>query len=1371
MPDIVHEYQELEALINERASAREGGGERPGAAHGEQQDEVTPLIAPLTIQTAAPLPWPLTQHKRHQAPRDLERGTAGEPSQPSSTTSLLNTLQVKTRKAMTRLRRRPVYRAGHRRGARAQFPSRKLYLHAPPSTEAPRNIIRNTKYNALTFIPKVLYEQFRYFFNLYFLGITITQFFPPLKVGFLFTYIAPLVLVLSITMCKELIDDVRRAVRDRAVNNEEYMRLRPEASSSADTEAVKSKDIVVGDVLVLHPGQRVPADCVVLHLVSDDAPIAECYAKSDQLDGETDWKMRRPLAFTQERGVPFLTSPESRAIFEIEAANKRLYSFAGRAIYREAGNTRSDLDDVQTEAITLDNTIWASMVLTSPTDAVVLVVYTGGETRQRLNTNAPRVKAGLFDHEVDRKSMYLFWIQFVAAFVYGALSGHSPLHSTFYLTCFRFLLLFSALIPISLRVNIDLAKILFSILIRRDKEMQTPIVRSTTIPEQLGRVGYVMSDKTGTLTQNSMTFRSLRIGVGSYDTLTPADYDALRELVHAAYLADDTPDEPRTTRTRQLVPDVTGANGTTDGTVLLRTLNGATFTPRPLSVQGDGLATQQAVNRRLLEALRSLALCNTVTPILREGAPEDAEIDAESTLRCWSASHLRELVAAKKLPGAPDTNALPAGVDLACNPDVEFITLQASSPDEISLVHMAAALNLTLRGRTKEHVLLQTPLGTMERYRILYTFPFTSASKRMGIVLQDEETGQATLYMKGADSVMLSLAVGETIWVSEQVTALASKGLRTLVFGQRDLTQEELEEFGRLYKKASEAIENRAARMAESEATLLRALTITAVTGVEDRLQQDVKLTIQNLQAAGIRVFLLTGDKSDTSRCIATSTGLLTPGTNFYEITRETYSSKLATAPGHSLELMPQRDNILDQGLITGEKVKASLLFCEYIFTELERIAERGYVDVPVVDGDVLAAVIDTLPSFTLKEFRGETVDKTERKLAAQAEQAVLQQTGLPDRTRCKKPKYNARLGTGLASMFILTVSRCPSFICARCSPEQKAIITKMVGVMHTDAVCCDTRCRCRRSKVGVLAIGDGGNDVSMIQAASVGVGLAGKEGQQASLAADFSLQRFSDLSPLLLYHGRLNTIRAYGMAHFIFGRGLAITVMQAIFSALFYFSTVPLFTGWLLLGYTVVYTSLPIVAICLDKDLPRSYMLEYPRLYQDSLKNVHGSTRQFLKWIAISIFQGTVIMFLAQFLIGGRPDELSGANFYNMTCMTFTTLIIVELLTLGFSIHEWTPVMFGTELLSLVVYVASIFFLPQYFDYHMVLSLLYWVNVIITATSATLPPYIVRWLRQSIRPTNSERLRRQYLRERCQRCRSKCERPKRHGMEPSESP
>jgi phospholipid-translocating ATPase len=119
-----------------------------------------------------------------------------------------------------------------------------------------------------------------------------------------------------------------------------------------------------------------------------------------------------------------------------------------------------------------------------------------------------------------------------------------------------------------------------------------------------------------------------------------------------------------------------------------------------------------------------------------------------------------------------------------------------------------------------------------------------------------------------------------------------------------------------------------------------------------------------------------------------------------------------------------------------------------------------------------------------------------------------------------------------------------------------------------------------------VLGIGDGGNDVGMIQVADIGVGIVGKEGKQAALASDFSILKFKHLSRLVLWHGRLAYKNTSVMAQFVIHRGLIISIIQSIFSLVFHSIAIPIYNGYLMLGYTTVYTMLPVLCIIFDEDV-----------------------------------------------------------------------------------------------------------------------------------------------------------------------------------------
>ena len=110
----------------------------------------------------------------------------------------------------------------------------------------PANLIKNQKYNIITFLPILLYNQFKFFLNLFFLIMACSQFIPQLRIGYLYTYWFPLGFVLSVTIIREAIDDIRRWQRDRQVNSEQYSKL-----TDRGRVLVASSQLKVGDVMRL----------------------------------------------------------------------------------------------------------------------------------------------------------------------------------------------------------------------------------------------------------------------------------------------------------------------------------------------------------------------------------------------------------------------------------------------------------------------------------------------------------------------------------------------------------------------------------------------------------------------------------------------------------------------------------------------------------------------------------------------------------------------------------------------------------------------------------------------------------------------------------------------------------------------------------------------------------------------------------------------------------------------------------------------------------------------------------------------------------------------------------------------------------------
>ena len=316
--------------------------------------------------------------------------------------------------------------------------------------------------------------------------------------GFLITYIGPLSFVLAITLIKEGYDDFKRYRRDKEMNQAVYQRL----NISGELENMASSSLKVGDIIRIKAGERIPADLILLHTTEKSAA---CFIKTDQLDGETDWKLRKAVNWTQNLVHQGENLKDSGAWIRAESPHKDIYHFTGVLLTKNRHK----------EGLSLENTLWADTVITNGM-AYALVLYTGKETRSQMNARSPRTKRGKVESEVNKLSIALFCLIFVLSLIIICMNGF---HYRWYVIFFRYILLLSSIIPISMRVNLDLAKIWYSFSLYHDKQIPGTIARNSTIPEELGRIQYLFSDKTGTLTQNSMVFKRLYIDQKYYDSV------------------------------------------------------------------------------------------------------------------------------------------------------------------------------------------------------------------------------------------------------------------------------------------------------------------------------------------------------------------------------------------------------------------------------------------------------------------------------------------------------------------------------------------------------------------------------------------------------------------------------------------------------------------------------------------------------------------------------------------------------------------------------------------------------------------------------------------------------------------------------------
>ena len=567
-----------------------------------------------------------------------------------------------------------------------------------------------------------------------------------------------------------------------------------------------------------------------------------------------------------------------------------------------------------------------------------------------------------------------------------------------------------------------------------------------------------------------------------------------------------------------------------------------------------------------------------------------------------------------------------------------FTTYQASSPDEIAIVKWTEAVGLRLLHRDRQSMTLQSvdTSRMVVRVRILDVFAFTSEGKRMGIILQfmqgedsaasnTDQAAEIWFYQKGADTVMTSI-VAANDWLDEETANMAREGLRTLVVGRRKLSLDQYRDFSTRYKQASMSLQDRDTNMARVVNDCLeRNLELLGVTGVEDKLQKDVKPSLELLRNAGIKIWMLTGDKVETARCVAVSAKLVSRTQHIHTITHLS-SERNPTAALDALSLLASKPS------------STALL----------------------IDGTSLSHFL-----------------------------------------------------THHRDAFISIAVQLPAVIACRCSPTQKADIATLIREHTNKRVAC---------------IGDGGNDVSMIQAADIGVGIVGKEGRQASLAADFSITSFHHLTKLLVWHGRNSYKRSAKLAQFVMHRGLVISVCQIVYSIATHFEPHALYRDWLLVGYATVYTMAPVFSLVLDKDVDEALANLYPELYKELTPGTSLSYRTFFVWVLISLYQGIVIQGLSQILAGAVDSP-------RMVSLSFTVLVINELIMVACEVVTWHWLMVASLVGTMAVYVASVPFLGGYFDLHYVWSWGFVWRVVAISALSLVPVYSAKVLRRTLRP------------------------------------
>uniref|UniRef100_A0A8C9VJP2 Phospholipid-transporting ATPase n=1 Tax=Scleropages formosus TaxID=113540 RepID=A0A8C9VJP2_SCLFO len=608
----------------------------------------------------------------------------------------------------------------------------------------------------------------------------------------------------------------------------------------------------------------------------------------------------------------------------------------------------------------------------------------------------------------------------------------------------------------------------------------------------------------------------------------------------------------------------------------------------------------------------------------------------------------------------------PRDTFLQANGVSDPVEYYASSPDEKALVEKLYVLVYFIFISCEVRLFISIECIQCSafpcRYKLLHVLEFDANRRRMSVILQTP-SGEKVLFTKGAESSIFPHArSGEVDKTRVHVDEFALKGLRTLVVACRRFSAGEYEEVDRRLHEARTALQQREERLAEVFSFIERDLELLGATGVEDRLQEKVQETIEALRLAGIKVWVLTGDKHETAVSVSLSCGHFHRTMNILELVQQKSDSECAEQ--------------LRRLSATHHHRK----FPIYIIRE-DHVIQHGLV----VDGTSLSLAL----------------------------------------------RQHERL-------FMEVCRSCSAVLCCRMAPLQKAKVRPTLRDPIT------------------LAIGDGANDVSMIQEANVGIGIMGKEGRQAVRNSDYAIARFKFLAKLLLVHGHFYYIRIATLVQYFFYKNVCFITPQFLYQFFCLFSQQTLYDSVYLTLYNICFTSLPVLVYSLFEQLVHPHVLQSkPALYRDISKNALLSFKPFLYW-TLQGFSHAFVFFFGSYILMGEDTSLmgNGQMFGNWTfgTLVFTVMVITVTLKLALETHYWTWMNHFVTWGSIAFYfIFSLFyggiiwpFLHTQDMYFVFVQLLSsgsaWFAIIIVVVTCLFPDVVKKVLYRHLRPTSTQK-------------------------------
>lgn len=1170
------------------------------------------------------------------------------------------------------------------------------------------NRVVTSKYNVLTFLPIFLFEMFSRVAYLYFLiqaGLSWWSVVSPYS-GIGST--AALLFVLLVAGVKAVWEDMKRHQEDQRMNTSITHRLNPDGT----VEDIPWTDVRVGDAIVVRDDENFPADLICLRSA---LPDNVCFIRTTNLDGETNLKIRKPL---DVKGLQLESTAEVTSLdvsLQAEMPNKNLHKFKGAAVIRsdkfannigispsqktlaslaersasqnQAGSVSDDNhrataalqpEKEQVEvAVTMNEMLLRGCTLKNSTEIVGLVVYTGKETRIQMNSTKTPLKIGSFDRFLNLQitlviamqlAMALFlavanyiWVQntginhYYLALTYQVEGVYPNGFVQIVINFLTFWILLSYLVPISLFVTLEIVKFWQGfVFMNWDKDMRDPTTgefarcRNSNLNEDLGKIEYVFSDKTGTLTSNEMQLRQVSIKgqvLGSpdfrlEDHSSLEGLSALRRFDHK--LARAARAVSNSTAWNSLVGGggshqrvmayhhSNPSHGTADSLGLQhRQINLEDFDPSeelhqrnsPIAEEADGALTSGGENS---------------PTAVRFQSPDSGGGGGAGTVEDRAAAARSAVTLGHHMVDFFTNICLCHSLILEADTTGGQPRYQGPSPDEVALVSAARQMGFVFKNRAQASITLEM-LGKEVIYEVLNVMEYSSERGCMSVIARSPD-GTVRLYCKGADTkVMKKIRSGTdaelTSRTDSDLHTFARRGLRTLVLASKVIPEEVYDDWDARYQEASRTFEGRDAAMDSLGNEIELDLELIGVTAIEDKLQDGVPEAIKTLLDANIRVWMITGDKQETAVNIAVSCDLVR---DVDEVIMLNVDEKKEDAATQAAVLLEQALSSICQRYTAATGIQVE---------NIEQIPDTWREGELAVDGPTLTFIM------------------SEQKLRWELAQLA---------------------------------ARCSGVVVSRSSPSQKAAIVRNMAEYEMNMAAGTSRGLIRwykryrqRLRGKMLSIGDGANDVAMIQTADVGIGIMGKEGRQAVNNSDYAFSQFRFLVPLLLVHGSLSYYRLARLIKYSFYKNIAFAFIM------FYYQFYNGFSGQALVDsitaavFNVAFTSLPILLLSvLDRPVGDFHaFVRYPQLY-DKRDSRSLTTSSFWKsGVLQGILHGAVSFFVPYYSITTSGTS-NITDVYSIGRVTFVALLGSVTMEVALVARYWTWVFFWVMILSyLLVY------------------------------------------------------------------------------------